>query len=144
MRAHPSRLLIVDQSLRDMAGHHYEYDVALFEAAMKVGVPVVIGAHQSVQTLPILADNVRARFKKPWYETQGDHFVKRAVQADGMRAAFGRWYRRAAFRAEDVVAEAGSGATLGSRACGARSRRAVRPGPTTFLFTPSVSPNSTA
>jgi glycosyltransferase involved in cell wall biosynthesis len=65
------RLLIVDQSLRDMAGHHYEYDVALFRAAAAAGVPTVIGAHASVQPLEFLGGNVRAWFQRAWYEAQG-------------------------------------------------------------------------
>src|SRR5690242_19667305 len=63
------RILIVDQSLRDMAGHHYEYDVALFRAAATAGVPVVVGAHASVQPLDLLGDNVRAWFRRAWYES---------------------------------------------------------------------------
>src|SRR4051812_36043722 len=70
MTSTPVRLLIVDQSLRDMAGHHYEYDVALFRAAASAGVATVVGAHASVQPLELLGGNVRPWFQKAWYESQ--------------------------------------------------------------------------
>jgi len=69
MTPNSSRILIVDQSLRDMAGHHYEYDLALFRAATAVGVHVIIGAHASVQPLDLLGGNVRAWFQRAWYES---------------------------------------------------------------------------
>jgi hypothetical protein len=69
MTSNSPRILIVDQSLRDMAGHHYEYDLALFRAAADAGVRVVVGAHASVQPLDLLGDNVRAWFQRAWYES---------------------------------------------------------------------------
>lgn len=54
-----------------MAGHHYEYDVALFRAAASAGVSTVIGAHASVEPLEFLGGNVRAWFQRAWYEAQG-------------------------------------------------------------------------
>lgn len=63
------KILIVDQSLRDMAGHHYEYDLALFRAAVAAGVPIVVGAHASVEPLELLGRNVRAWFQRAWYES---------------------------------------------------------------------------
>jgi glycosyltransferase involved in cell wall biosynthesis len=69
MSPKPAKILIVDQSLRDMAGHHYEYDVALFRAAAAAGVPVVIGAHAGVQRLESLGNNVRPWFQRAWYES---------------------------------------------------------------------------
>jgi hypothetical protein len=68
MTSSAPRLLIVDQSLRDMAGHHYEYDVALFRAAAAAGIQVIVGAHASVQALDLLGDNVRPWFQRAWYE----------------------------------------------------------------------------
>lgn len=64
------RLLIVDQSLRDMAGHHYEYDLALFRAATAASVPTVIGAHASVRPLDLLGASVRPWFQRAWYEAR--------------------------------------------------------------------------
>jgi hypothetical protein len=71
MTSQSPRLLIVDQSLRDMAGHHYEYNVALFRAAAAAGVPILIGANISVQRLDVFGDNVRPWFERAWYESQG-------------------------------------------------------------------------
>lgn len=63
------RILIIDQSLRDMAGHHYEYDVALLRAAAAAGVPMVVGAHASVEPLELLGRHVRPWFQRAWYES---------------------------------------------------------------------------
>lgn len=67
----PPRLLIVDQSLRDAGGHHYEYDLALFRAAVEKGVPTLIGAHRSAVKLEHLGDAVRPWFQRAWYESYG-------------------------------------------------------------------------
>jgi hypothetical protein len=64
------RILIVDQSLKDMAGHHYEYDAALCRAAAAMGIDMIVGAHASVQGLDLPGGRVRPWFKKAWYETQ--------------------------------------------------------------------------
>jgi hypothetical protein len=92
-----SRLLIVDQSLRDMAGHHYEYDVALFRAAAAAGVPALIGAHTSVQPLPLLGKSVRGWFQRAWYDVQGDQpaAAARAASTHRVSTRLGRWFRRA-------------------------------------------------
>jgi glycosyltransferase involved in cell wall biosynthesis len=65
------RLLIVDQSLRDAGGHHYEYDLALFRAASARGIAIVIGAHVSVPRLDLLGESLRPWFQKAWYESYG-------------------------------------------------------------------------
>jgi hypothetical protein len=64
------RILIVDQSLKDMAGHHYEYDAALCRGAAAIGIDTIVGAHASFAALDLLGDQVRPWFKKAWYETQ--------------------------------------------------------------------------
>ncbi len=42
-----TKLLIVDQSLRDLNGHHFEYDVSVAAAASQRGISAVIAAHKS-------------------------------------------------------------------------------------------------
>jgi len=101
-----------------MAGHHYEYDLALFRAAADAGVRVVVGAHASVQPLDLLGDNVRAWFQRAWYES---HEVPLAPAAaakpvlgwlpSSIRAPLARWTRRVVGRRQDppVRTETGSG-----------------------------------
>ena len=79
------RILIVDQSLKDMAGHHYEYDAALCRAAAAIGVDMIVGAHASVAPLDLLGDKVRPWFKKAWYETQV--FSGGGAEGSGVRLA---------------------------------------------------------
>jgi glycosyltransferase involved in cell wall biosynthesis len=47
-RAAPSRirLLIIDQSLRDFTGHHFEYSTSVAKAAIRCGVSATIAAHR--------------------------------------------------------------------------------------------------
>jgi len=101
MTSNSPRILIVDQSLRDMAGHHYEYDLALFRAAADAGVRVVVGAHASVQPLDLLGDNVRAWFQRAWYESHEAPPVPVVAAKPvlgwlhpGIRAPLGRLARR--------------------------------------------------
>ncbi|TCR70038.1 glycosyltransferase [Bosea sp. BK604] len=43
----PARLLIVDQSLRDLVGHHFEYDLAVAQSAAQHHLSASVLAHES-------------------------------------------------------------------------------------------------
>jgi glycosyltransferase involved in cell wall biosynthesis len=118
MTSHLPKLLIVDQSLRDMAGHHYEYDVALFRAAAAAGVAAVIGAHVSIQGVDLLGGNVRPWFRKAWYESQGVSAAGRAKPMLGwlpqpVRAVLRRMVRGAVPRRADTPVQAEVGSAFG-------------------------------
>ena len=51
-----ARLLIVDQSLRDMVGHHFEYDLAVGDSAAGHGLSAAVLAHASFKDLALFGD----------------------------------------------------------------------------------------
>jgi hypothetical protein len=73
------RLLIVDQSLRDTAGHHYEYDLALVRAALALGLTAVVGAHKDVRALEFSGATLRGWFSTAWFDSTSDAASRKAV-----------------------------------------------------------------
>lgn len=99
-------LLIVDQSLRDGAGHHFEYDVAVVAAAAARGLRTVVGANAGVSGLDVGADRIHAWFRHTWLEANQSRTTRRALLViDRLPMAlrpsavrFGSWLRAAVRR----------------------------------------------
>src|SRR5262245_8510117 len=62
------RLLVVDQSLKDFQGHHYEYDLAVLDAAARVGIGSMLATHRSFPEQFVGATPVVGRFRGAWYD----------------------------------------------------------------------------
>src|SRR5690348_13408173 len=68
-RRAPDALIIVDPSLRDLIGHHAEYDRAVARAAQEAGIAVTVLAHRGVTAevaaavpcLPVFSDDIWRR-----------------------------------------------------------------------------------
>ena len=64
-----TKLLIVDQSLRDLNGHHYEYDISVAKAALAKGLAPTIAAHLDFdRSLAKGIFGVNPVFKHAWNE----------------------------------------------------------------------------
>jgi glycosyltransferase involved in cell wall biosynthesis len=116
------KFVIVDQSLRDLNGHHFEYDLALAGAAKRMGLSICILSNKdwSVRATAGLADfPVRRYFRDAWNEVHQSQFDRLSRHALGMLPP--------ALRPSLIAA--------GSRA--RRMARALRPGaaPTPILPT---------
>lgn len=75
------RLFIVDQSLRDLDGHHYEYDLAVGLAARAAGWEVSVAAHRAVRRdLPMRSIPVEGWFSQVWHDAQNDMATRTAAQ----------------------------------------------------------------
>ncbi len=68
-----ARLLIVDQSLRDMVGHHFEYDLAVGDSAAEHGLSASVLAHASFKDQALFGDIPAT----PWF-TQTYYSVDRS------------------------------------------------------------------
>lgn len=76
------RFVVVDQSLRDFTGHHFEYSVAVAEAAARAGWRPLILAHQAFPTAPGPPGiNLKPWFDSAWNERQGEQALRRLVFA---------------------------------------------------------------
>jgi hypothetical protein len=70
MSAGAPKLLIADQSLRDFDGHHYEYDLAIAAAALRLGCAVVVGANAALKPgVGFPGAQLRPWFSRAWYES---------------------------------------------------------------------------
>jgi len=69
MTAARARLIIVDQSLRDMDGHHYEYDLSIARAAQRAGYAVSVIANQDcARDLAMGGVPLLPYFRRAWTE----------------------------------------------------------------------------
>lgn len=66
MNRYSRRLLIADQSLRDLDGHHFEYDFAVAEAAKTLGLEPVILANLGYRAGDALGAPVVPWFRQDW------------------------------------------------------------------------------
>lgn len=80
-----ARLLIVDQSLRDMVGHHFEYDLAVGGSAAEHGLSASVLAHASFKDQALFGD-ISAT---PWF-TQTYYGVDRSRSAQLARRVLQR------------------------------------------------------
>mgnify|MGYP000143749578 CR=1 FL=1 len=67
-----SRLFIVDQTLKDYQGHHFEYDAAIAEAAQAAGLNPVIVANKAYETLEAETATVVPWYRASWYDASAD------------------------------------------------------------------------
>ena len=63
------RFLVVDQSLKDFAGHHYAYSRAVIEAAIAAGFTAMLAPHQAFPQDALAGAPVVGRFSSAWNET---------------------------------------------------------------------------
>src|SRR5262245_56576987 len=64
------RLLVVDQSLKDYGGHHYEYDLAVSGAAARLGISAVLAAHRAFPEQAVGNAPVVGHFSGAWDEAR--------------------------------------------------------------------------
>lgn len=70
------RLLIVDQSLRDLNGHHFEYDVSVARAAKNLGLKAIIAGNIKLNSVLDFAEvETRRHFEKAWNEVHQDRLI---------------------------------------------------------------------
>jgi glycosyltransferase involved in cell wall biosynthesis len=62
------RLLVVDQSLRGFAGHHYDYSRAVIEAAAAQGLEVLLAPNHAFPENNLAGARVVGRFSGAWNE----------------------------------------------------------------------------
>jgi len=67
-----TRLFIVDQTLKDFQGHHFEYDAAIAEAAEAAKLEPVILANKKYEKVGAEAAEVVPWFRTSWYESSAD------------------------------------------------------------------------
>lgn len=60
------RLLVVDQSLKNFEGHYFEYDLAVIDAATRLGMQTALAPHQSFAANALGAAPVIGRFSNDW------------------------------------------------------------------------------
>lgn len=71
------KLLIVDQSLRDLNGHHYEYDTCVAAAAAQLGLSVVIAAHESYDaSVGEAGAGITPYFRRAWDDAHHTGLVR--------------------------------------------------------------------
>ena len=73
------RFVVIDQSLRDMNGHYYEYDISIAEAARDMGVAPQVVANRGCD--PALASDampIRSYFTWAWDEGHQDRTTRLA------------------------------------------------------------------
>ncbi|WP_413173119.1 glycosyltransferase [Anabaena azotica] len=64
------KFVIIDQSLRNLGGHHYEYDISVAEAAKKIGYEPIIISHKQFPSYLYPQDiNLIAIFTQDWTGT---------------------------------------------------------------------------
>ena len=72
-----TKLLIVDQSLRDLNGHHFEYDVSVAAAASQLGISAVIAAHKSCDRfLEGTGSEIKPYFHRAWDDVHRGGLVR--------------------------------------------------------------------
>jgi glycosyltransferase involved in cell wall biosynthesis len=72
-----TKLLIVDQSLRDLNGHHYEYDVSVSAAAADMGISALIAAHESWDSaLGAAGVDITPYFRRSWDDVHQSGLVR--------------------------------------------------------------------
>jgi glycosyltransferase involved in cell wall biosynthesis len=78
------KLLIVDQSLRDLNGHHSEYDLSVARAAKRLSVLPIIATHVQCDA-GISCDDapIRRHFKRGWDEVHQSTLTRIARQILG-------------------------------------------------------------
>ncbi|WP_088243806.1 glycosyltransferase [Calothrix rhizosoleniae] len=72
-----NKFIIIDHSLRDLQGHHYEYDVSVAEAAARLGYEPIIVSHKSFPK-QLQPKNIRVipKFTKAWL---GDSLINNSL-----------------------------------------------------------------
>jgi hypothetical protein len=60
------RLLVIDQSLKNFEGHYFEYDLAVIEAATRLGVRTALAAHRAYSASTLADAPVIGRFSDDW------------------------------------------------------------------------------
>jgi len=68
MGSRSKKLLIVEQSLKQLSGHYYEYARSLSDVAAQRGVPVTILGHRSIDPALANALSVRPIFRRTFYD----------------------------------------------------------------------------
>lgn len=72
-----TKLLIVDQSLRDLNGHHYEYDISVSAAAAGMGISALIAAHESWDSaLGAAGADITPYFRRSWDDVHQSGLVR--------------------------------------------------------------------
>lgn len=66
MSSMPSRLLVVDQRLKDYSGHHHDYSRAVIEAARRACIPVALACHRAFPEVELAGAPVVGRFSGDW------------------------------------------------------------------------------
>ena len=75
-----SKFIVVDQSLRDLHGHHFVYSTSVAEAAAQRGFVSVILAHRRFDRC-LQPDNINVIpwFRYAWYERRGEALLRSFV-----------------------------------------------------------------
>jgi glycosyltransferase involved in cell wall biosynthesis len=76
-----TKLLIVDQSLRDLNGHHFEYDISVAAAAIGMGISALIAAHEGCDpSLRAAGATITPYFHRAWDDVHQGRFVRAVRQ----------------------------------------------------------------
>lgn len=68
-----TRLFIIDQTLKDFQGHHFEYAAAIAEAAQAQDVAPVVVANRHYEVTGAETAEVVPWFQNSWHETSGEY-----------------------------------------------------------------------
>ena len=81
MTERPTRFVLVDQSLRDFDGHHFEYDLAVVRAAAGLGLAPSVVSHRDFAHAEQLGVPVLPWFADAWHEANRDALTRRVFAA---------------------------------------------------------------
>ncbi len=104
----PPRLLIVDQSLLNTSGHHYEYDLSIIHAANQAGIqPVLASNKRMLRTLDFHDTQVLPIFTQGWSEAHRGLFSRLFLRiAESLPETLARQVLLFARRLKNLVAPA--------------------------------------
>ena len=84
------KFILIDHSIRDLGGHHYEYAVRVLDAARVAGLETALATNKSFDCPPGASHTIYPVFRHTFWENFLGHTAKEGVLARGL-SQFHRW-----------------------------------------------------